>query len=72
MQFKQKIIKQIISLSIVSIAFDTVEMRRKNRALDLSYGNRFLGIYVQLPGNYKEQFLNAGLCILILTFDDYE
>ena len=68
MQFKQKIIKQIISLSIVSIAFDTVEMRRKN----LSYGNRFLGIYAQLPGNYKEQFLNAGLCILILTFDDYE
>ena len=32
MQFKQKITKQIISLSIVSIAFDTVEMRRMNRA----------------------------------------
>ena len=33
MQFKQKIMKQIISLSIVSIAFDTAEMRRMNRAL---------------------------------------
>ena len=33
MQLKQKIMKQIISLSIVSIAFDTAEMRRMNRAL---------------------------------------
>ena len=33
MQFKQKIKKQIISLSIVSIVFDTAEMRRMNRAL---------------------------------------
>ena len=33
MQFKQKIMRQIISLSIVSIAFDTAEMRRMNRAL---------------------------------------
>ena len=32
MQFKQLIMKQIISLSIVSIAFDTAEMRRMNRA----------------------------------------
>ena len=32
MQFKPKIMKQIISLSIVSIAFDTAEMRRMNRA----------------------------------------
>ena len=31
MQFKQKIMKQIISLSLVSIAFDTAEMRRMNR-----------------------------------------
>ena len=29
--------KQIISLSIVSIAFDTAEMRRMNRALDLMF-----------------------------------
>ena len=29
---KQKIMKKIISLSIVSIAFDTAEMRRMNRA----------------------------------------
>ena len=36
MQFKQKIMRQIISLSIVSIAFDTAEMRRINRALELS------------------------------------
>ena len=34
MQFKQKIMRQIISLSIVSIAFDTAEMRRMNRALN--------------------------------------
>ena len=33
MQFKQKIMKQIISLSIVSIALDTAEMRRMNRGL---------------------------------------
>ena len=33
MQLKQKIMKQIISLSIVSIVFDTAEMRRMNRAL---------------------------------------
>ena len=33
MQFKQKIMKQIISSSIVSIAFETAEMRRMNRAL---------------------------------------
>ena len=32
MQVKQKIMKQIISLSIVSVAFDTTEMRRMNRA----------------------------------------
>ena len=32
MQSKQKIMRQIISLSIVSIAFDTAEMRRMNRA----------------------------------------
>ena len=32
MQFKQKIMKQIISLSIASIAFDTAEMRRMNQA----------------------------------------
>ena len=32
MQFKQKIMKQIISLSIVLIAFDTAAMRRMNRA----------------------------------------
>ena len=32
MQFKQKIMKQIISSSIVSIAFDMAEMRRMNRA----------------------------------------
>ena len=32
-QFKQKIMKQIISLSIVSTAFDMAEMRRMNRAL---------------------------------------
>ena len=32
MQFKQKVMKQIISLSIVSNAFDTAEMRRMNRA----------------------------------------
>ena len=32
MQFKQKIMKQIISLSIVSIAFDTAEMQRMNQA----------------------------------------
>ena len=37
MQFKQKIMKQIISLFIVSIAFDTAEMRRMNRALDGLY-----------------------------------
>ena len=30
--FKQKIMKQIISLSIVPIAFDKAEMRRMNRA----------------------------------------
>ena len=40
MQFKQKIMKQIISLSIVSIAFDTAEMRRMNRAL----GDRIMQI----------------------------
>ena len=33
MQFKQKIMKQIISLSIVSNAFDSAEMRRMKRAL---------------------------------------
>ena len=33
MQFKQQLMKQIISLSIVSIAFDATEMRRMNRAL---------------------------------------
>ena len=33
MQFKQKIMRQIISLSIVSNGFDTAEMRRMNRAL---------------------------------------
>ena len=32
MQFKQKIMKQIISLSIVSITFDTAEMGRMNRS----------------------------------------
>ena len=31
-QFEQNIMKQIISLSIVLIAFDTAEMRRMNRA----------------------------------------
>ena len=36
MQFKQKIMRQIISLSIASIAFDTAEMRRMNRALHYS------------------------------------
>ena len=36
MQFKQKIMKQIISLSIVSIAFDTAEMRRMNRDLGIN------------------------------------
>ena len=37
MQFKQKIMKQIISLSVVSIAFDTAEMRRMNRAYELMH-----------------------------------
>ena len=35
MRFKEKIMKQIISLSIVSIAFDTAEMRRMNRLMRL-------------------------------------
>ena len=33
MQFKQKIMKQIILLSIVSIALDTAEIRHMNEAL---------------------------------------
>ena len=34
------IMKQIISLSIVSIAFDTAEMRRMNRALIYNVGSQ--------------------------------
>ena len=35
MQFEQKVMKQIVSLSIVSIAFDTAEMRCMNRDFTL-------------------------------------
>ena len=55
MQFKQKIIKQIISLSIVLNAFDTAEMRRMNRALFIKHPNeRNESIYKTYRNKFKK------------------
>ena len=53
--------KQIISLSIVSIAFDTAEMRRMNRALTM--------FYILIGSNNKKRKIDIIQKIKVGTHD---
>ena len=61
MQFKQKIIKQISSLSFVSIAFDMAEMRRMNRALVVFLNTHLLcPTWERVIGHSQSPFQRLG------------
>ena len=69
MQFKQKIMKQIISLSIVSIVFDAAEMRLMNQGLRDSLDETTLhdGM-ASVPRHVHFDFLSWLLSLLKLSF----